>query len=516
MTRSITPPYLLRCSLRLAVSGLALAALVGGLSSDASAKDKGDEVTFQFLDSTGEDDDAIAAATFTDNGEGEQHFVVGVVGLPEGTYDVFVNDLVTPKGSIVVDAEGLGDIEFATPQDGSKPLLDFTVLDQAIEIREGKTVFFSDTFSTDGTGTLGDGDKTKTEINLVNVNPEADFDARGSIKYTASTSKVKLTLKVARLDAGDYEIRVDGVPVSQFTTVDSGALALDFQDPVAGGTTQLGIDPLGKQVDIAQAGGDVLLSGVLPASNTATGVKAPSTAKKGSKDLGKTKADSLQVFLLNTGVLQGALGSATLSQDSAAVVLVVKIEDVPSGTYDVAVGGIDVGMIDVDSTGTGQIEFSSSPTGTKELLSFAVKGELIEVKSGEDTILRNFFFNSVQEALASFKQETFKSNKVKVNLINGGIDLDATGTVNWKLKGNGDQEVTVDVKDLPAGEYTLVVNGMPSATLLDVDDKGKTKLTWATVMKGKKVLLDFDPVDATLEVVDANDQALLRTVLDVP
>ena len=125
----------------------------------------------------------------------------------------------------------------------------------------------------------------------------------------------------------------------------------------------------------------------------------------------------------------------------------------------------------------------------------------------------------MQAALGKFKKETFKSNKVKVNLINAGVDLDATGTVSWKLKGNGEQEVQIEVSDLPAGSYHVVVNSVASASSLTVAAQpasGKGKLAFATVAKGSKLLLDFDPVDALVQLTDATDAVVLQAVIDVP
>jgi len=509
-----------RRSVRLAAAGAAIGLLAGVLAVNTYAASGGgnkDEVVQQFLASTGEDADATAVVEFTDKGDDAMTLSVELEGLPAGDYDLYVTDLIVPKGTpITVDGEGHGEIEFATPQDGSKPPFNFPVVDQAVEIRQGATAFFTDTLSADGTGDVGDGDKTKSEVNFVNPNvldtvtPGVDFDAKGSLKYEASKTKIKLTLKVDKLDPGTYMILVAGVPSGVLTTADSGPAEVDFQDPLASGKTLLTFNPLGQQVDIV-TGTTTVLTAVLPAPNDDSGVKAPSSAKKAAKDLGKTKADSLQIKLLNSGVQFGAEGEATLTQTTTQLQVTVTVNDVTPGSYDLLIAGVSAGTFVAGAEGSGELQFSI-PSDEGE----AVKGQLMEVRLGADTVLESIVPTSVQAALGSFKKETFKENKVTVNLVNMGLDLDAIGTLAWKLKGNGDEEVVVDVKDLPEGTYVIKVNGTPSAASFVVSDKGKGKLTYATVAKGNKVLLDFEPVNAIVEIVDSVDQALLKAVIDVP
>jgi len=506
-----------RRPVRIAAVSMAVIALVGGLGVAAYAKSKGngDQVVTQFLATTNQDPDGTAVATWTDKGDDELAFKVELEHLPTGTYDLYVTDVVTPKGSITVDVNGHGEIEFASPLDDPKPLFDFAVIDKIVEIRQGATVFFTDIFVATGGSSLGDGDKTKSEVNFVNVNAATDFDAHGSLKYEASKSKVKLTLKVEKLDPGTYTILAGGVAVGEVTTVDSSEVEVVFQDPVAENTTLLGFDPLGVKIDLAK-NNVVFLTALLPAANVDSDVKAPSSAKKAAKDLGKSKSDSLQVTLLNLGVAAGVQGTATLTQSSTESEFQVEIEDATVGNYDVFVAGVLKGTIATDSTGAGALHFSTDPGVGETLFDFPVKGQIVDVRSGTDVVLGTVFPISVQAALGSFKKETHKTNKATVNLVNTGVDLDATGTVAWKLKGNGDQEVTFDVKDLPAGDYNIVVNDVASASKLTESDKGKGKLTFATVAKGSKVLLDFNPVDAVIKITDSNDILLLQAVIDVP
>ncbi len=506
-------------------SALTLALVAGFLPGDASAKSGGNDgqEVLQFLASTGADGNGTARARWRDKGDGSLDFSVELEHMDAGSYELYVTDLDLSKGSISVGGTGQGEIEFKAPLDSPKPLFDFEVFDQVVEVRQGATIFFTDTFSANGSGGNGgsggsgnnSGDKTKTEVYMVNVGP--DINAQGKLKYEIKSNKTKFAIEVEKLDAGTYTLLVAGTPVAQITTVSSASVVLEFQNPVEAGKTLLNFDPLGAQIDV-ELDGTTYLTGVLSGSDTSTGTKAPNKGSQGAKDLGKTKGDELLVFLANSGVQAGASGKAKLTQ-TGETEFEVEIENVPAGDYPLSVNGTPVGTLSADSTGHAQLNYSTSPRGGVMLLTFEVKGQLIEVKSGADVILSTVFPTSVQSALGKYKKETFKSNKVNVNLINAGADLDATGTLSWKLKGNGEQELQIQVKDLPAGDYGVVVNSVPSTSVLTVSPKpssGKGKLTFATVAKGSKLLLDFDPVGALVQLTDSSDVVVLQAVIDVP
>jgi hypothetical protein len=490
----------------------------GGGGDDGSADDI---VVIKFLESSGADEDGTARARWrdkTDEGQIEElDFSVELEDMPAGDYDLYVTDLVIPKGVITVDVSGEGEIEFATPLDDPKPLFDFAVFDQVIEVRQGATIFFTDTFDDQGGGgggTSGGESKTKTEIFLVNVATDLDFDAKGKVKHEVKKNETKLTLEVEKLIPGTYTVLVGGEPVSELTTVDASAVEIEFQNPVDTGKTLLNFDPLGKVIEV-ESDGVVYLTGVLPGPNSDTGTKPPTSAKKGAKDVGKSKGDELLVYLLNLGVTAGAQGHASLSQNPDPQ-FEVTIEDVVAGDYGLSVNGVEEGTITVGALGIGSIIFNEAPGVGESLLDFDVKGQLIEVTSGADVILATIYPVSAQAALGKLKKETFKNTKVKVNLINAGEDLDATGTVQWTLKGNGDNSVTIDLKDLPPGVYTVVIDSVPAASTITVGANGKGKLTWDTTPKGKQVLLDFDPIDAGVQIQDAGAVVQLSAVIDVP
>jgi hypothetical protein len=490
---------------------LPAALVLAALLPVARAVDDSTEI-IQFLSSTGADADGTARARWKQDEDSTQ-FDVELENLPEGSYVLLVDGAAVHDGTIAVDAQGHGEVEYQTPQDGSKPLFDFEVLDKLLEIKQSETVFFSDTFSSTGSGGGGGGgggDKTKVEVLMVNVG--SDVDAAGKLRWEAKSGKQQFKVEVEDLQAGSYQLLVGGTPVSQFE-VSGFETEIEFQDPVEPGKLLLNFDPLGQQVDVA-SGGSVFLTAILPAANGETGTKPPSSGKKGAKDVGKKKGDALQVLLMNTGLLAGAEGKATLKQNGE-LELEVEIEHVPDGSYALIVDDLPVGTIDV-SDGEGQIQYSTSPEAGELLLGFPVKGKLLSVSNDEGVILSVVFPVTAQAALDKFKPEIHKADHVKVNLVSTGTDLDATGLLDWKHKSSHDTFV-VSVADLAPGSYDLLVNGLVvNNALVITKTDGKAKMSFDTKPSGKEALLDFVPEGATIKVTPADDNltVLLQAVVE--
>lgn len=479
-----------------------------------------DIVKIQFLASTGADSNGTARARWRDKGDSVD-FNVELEKLSAGTYELFVADV--DRGDIQVDGTGEGEIEFENPLDPPKPLFDFAVFDQLIEIRQGATVFFSDTFAPgngggggddDGDDDFGSGGSGKTEVFMVNVGP--DLNAKGRLRYEAKSGETRFEVKVEALDAGEYDVLVGGDVVGSFDTTGLFEVELDFRDPPDDNPSndpgeqhlELTFDPLGKQVDVVQ-GETTFLTGILPGGSTGN---APKNPKQAAKDLGKKKGDALQVMLLDLGVLVGAQGKAELSQ-SGETEFEVEIEDVPDGDYDLLVGSVSRGTLTV-AGGEGQLDFSTSPEGDELLLDFAVKGQLVQVALDDDPILALVFPLSVPAALGKFAKESSSDTKVKANLANAGVDLDTDGRLVWKQTKNARERLQVKVSDLPAGDYDVRVGGASRGTLTIPKDDGKAKVMFDSQPKGNALPLDFDVLGQTVQVVDGDEQVVLEVALD--
>src|SRR5262245_48647935 len=167
----------------------ALAVLSALLAPPARAND--DVEVLQFLAGTGADANGTCRARWRDKG-GSLDFNVEIDHMDAGVYELWVAGAPVHDGSFSVGALGEAELEYETPKDGAKPLLDFAVLDQTIEVRQGATVFFSDVFDGSGGGGGGSGSGGsaggKTEIFMVNVGPDAN--AKGRLRFEQKSGKL--------------------------------------------------------------------------------------------------------------------------------------------------------------------------------------------------------------------------------------------------------------------------------------------------------------------------------------
>lgn len=499
---------------RLMAGALAALCLAPLTSAAPAFMGNGAQVTIQFLQSTGADGNAKCKVK-TKVKDGETDLEVELENIDAGSYDLIVGG--EDRGDINVDGSGEGELEFEP--------VGFDVFGETFVIRQGDTVFFDDVFDATGPGASGGngngGGKTKLEIFLVNVGP--DGNAKGKARYEDKGNKTRFKVTVEQLDNDDdaFQLWVGDTQRAEFDTTGLHEVELDFRDPIGDDDDDdgsddgeaelhflLDFDPLGEQIEIRQ-GETVFLSGVLPGQGA---TKPPKKAGKGVKNLGKKKGDALLVPLLDLGVLAGANGKMKLEQSNDETEFEVEIEDVPADTYTLRVDGMVIGDFDVVD-GQGEFDFSTDPDPDETLLDFEVKGKLVEVLLGDDPVLAAVFPTSVQAALGKFKKEKVKDNLLKLNLLNVGVDLDATGTARWKQTKKGKQTLQVRTRDLPAGTYKVLVDGTQRGELVVSKQDGPGLLHFSSTGNGSATLLDFDVLGQELEIADQDDTVLLAVTM---
>jgi hypothetical protein len=98
----------------------------------------------------------------------------------------------------------------------------------------------------------------------------------------------------------------------------------------------------------------------------------------------------IRADLLNSGLIPAASGEAEWEMSSDRVEFTVEIEDVPPGSYDLVVGGENVGtIIAVDMHGSvfGIIHFRDPEGYGKAHLDFDPRGQNIQILSQGDVVL---------------------------------------------------------------------------------------------------------------------------------
>jgi len=363
-----------------------------------------------------------------------------------------------------------------------------------------------------GTAPAGAAKTAGERIEVLLVDRGPDPDARGRVLYQASTGYSGLAIQIERLAPGAYQVYVDGVLRLGFAA-SGDPIALDFEQPPDASPepgrieAPLVFDPLGKRVEI-RSGATVHLAAQLPGSAAQTGAPAP-LPSRAAVDTGSTRGDSLLVTLYNVGSVPGAAGDAELGQNGAST-LAVAIEGVADGAYELFVGGSKRGDLSVVG-GAGALRFSSAPVAGELPLGFAVKGALLEVRQLGAAILARVLPTDVQSALGRFAKET-RTEQVRVNLRNAGVDLDAAGSLEWRSSG-GVASLRVDARDLPAGTYRLFAEGVEQGSAV-ADTRGSLRMLFENKPGSRALPLDFAVYEHGVEIRDGAGRTVLEATVE--
>jgi hypothetical protein len=368
------------------VSSVAGVALTGTMSAQAPGVNVCTESEISLaLASTGIDPDGHADARFRTRDDCDRDLRVEIEDVPVGSYDLLVGGIF--RGTIVVVDTGFGiegEIEFDTDSDDlNELLLDFDPLGQTIEIVQGATVFFSDTF--DGTpGTPTGCVFSETELPLLSSGEIAG--AKGEARFrTRDDCDLDFRVEIEDVPVGSYDLFVDGalrgaIDVVSVLGENEGEIEFD-SDPDEPDEVLLDFDPRGKLVEVRQ-GATIVLSRTFDDGSAG-----------GGSGGGSCTFSEIDVDLVNQGVIGSAKGDARFRERvDCQTDLRVQIEDVPVGSYDLFVGGVLRGAIAVTTVlgeNQGEIEFDSDPDEPGEvLLDFDPRSVVIEVFQGATSILR--------------------------------------------------------------------------------------------------------------------------------
>ena len=211
------------------------------------------------LTSTGVDVDATGTALLELSANGELSLTVQVGGLPAGVYDIVIGGQL--RGTLTVtgaEPDGLAEVVFSDDPDAGELLLDFDVLGETLEIRQGATVFLNGTLS-DTLTEMPLPTTVETELPLLNQGVQATASAHITLTTEGDVLNA-VEIDLGGVAVGNYDFRVGTeiqgtIVVTDNDGVISGELIFDN----GGVNLPLDFDPRGQTVTIEQAG-VVLLS----------------------------------------------------------------------------------------------------------------------------------------------------------------------------------------------------------------------------------------------------------------
>lgn len=353
-------------------------ACTGGISDDSSASSAGTVVVADtFLANTGVAPQARAYARFESVG-GRVDFKVELEDLPVGSYTLRVAGRTRAAIAVAASASGTrGEVEFRSPVEPGKLLLDFDPRGAAIEIAQGTTVFFGSALGTASAApapATGNAPPTGNAAYELRVEPQGNNGPDLHAVLDQRADRVEFGIELQDVAAGVYAIRIGGVVRGQLnvTAVPGGTHGeLEFRNPVEAGKILLDFDPRGALVE-ALSNGAVVLSGTMPAQPTGTPSGGGTTG---------TGSVALSATLVSSGVDSNANGHAEYAQTGSEREFEVQIEDVADGAYALSVGGTIRATIAVSGE-RGEVKFSDPGRSGRITLDFDPRGMRIEVSRG--------------------------------------------------------------------------------------------------------------------------------------
>jgi len=218
----------------------------------------------------------------------------------------------------------------------------------------------------------------------------------------------------------------------------------------------------------------------------------------------------------------------------------IEVTGLADGTYHLFVGGVDHGEFMINS-GFGEFEFSSPLETGKHLMTFDPRGMTIEIHDASGAVLSSFgnmfdfedhdemghdedhdygcadetgggpghgtghggghgMYDCVEEGVVL---------QIHADLLNSGLVPAASGEAEWEMTSQR-VEFSVEIEDVPDGNYPLMVGGTEVGTIAASDMHGKVVgiIRFRDPEVFGKEHLDFDPRGQTIQVLSNGDSIL--------
>ncbi len=436
------------------------------------------------LSNTGVDADAIGGVLSTLSA-GNSELIVQIARLsPSTAYQIEVGGVV--EGAFLTSVNGSATVKFRGPNAGGGRMLDFDPRGKVLRVLSGAQSVLQATLSGAGepAGSL--------VVERVNLRLGAVVGATGKAVADYQLGKDGRRLfkvELERAGAGPFELFVGGVKRGDFTT--AGILSkikfgIGIDDP---GVLSLDFDPRGLVLDVVRAG-KVVFSSELAARAIGVNISLPRLA---SGVLASTGADP-----------DGHAAAKLRIDERARKHFSVEIEDVPVGTYDLLVSGVDVGNIVVASTASGtegEVEFSNGDDNPDELpLTFDPAGKTLTIRQGTTVFFRGVFSPGTGDGSGTPLPEP--ASALAEFLGSTGLDADAKASARYRVDDNGRHKFRVEIEKLAAGDYALVIAGKTRGTINAVSTAGGVvgEIEFDSKPEPGHLLLNFDPRGQLIEI----------------
>lgn len=359
-----------------------------------------------FLNNTGLDADASGKAEFEERPD-RTEFSVEIEDLAAGDYDLLVDGII--RASITVNADNNGgtegEVEFRSPAEPGKILLDFEPRGALLEITQAAAVYLSSNLPAQGMPPpppSGNGQPppfANAEIEIDLTNQGVIAGAEGDAQLEQRVDRVDFDVEIEDLPVGDYTLFVEGIERATINVVDtpSGTEGeAEFRFPAEPGKLLLDFDPRGQSLSIQQNGIEFLAAG-FPLmgdgddddsgggdddDNSGGGDDDDDDSSGNGGDAGLT----ITIGFNNIGPDADANGSADYEERTDRTDFNVEVDDLDDGVYELRVGGSSVAMMIVTG-GEGEVEFRNPSEPGKLELDFDPLGQTVEVVQNSTVFL---------------------------------------------------------------------------------------------------------------------------------
>jgi hypothetical protein len=372
-------------------------------------------------------------------------FQVKFKGLPaSATNSLYLDDL--PVADVVSDTGGKSKLKFATPRIGTALLLNFDPRGKTVRVHDGMADLLAVVHSGPGEPA---GVASLEQTDLLPA-AAAGTGATAIARYKQSSSgRASFRIKLTRTVAGDYTLYVDGLPRAAFAVPATGAATVQFDSLPTPPKLPLDFDPRGKRIDI--------FPGAAMAYTNAVAFTGPLIARIPNISACNVKLQEAELAA-KPPAGSGTAAARFQTHGNCQRDFHVEIQNVTAGDYDLYVGDVLRGTISAAGS-SGEITFSTELEGPDILpLTFDVQGPKIEVRQSSTV-----FFSGKITGQPSHPPCDLTDDEVA--LINTGADTDARGDARLRQNTDCSTEFRVRVRDLPAGDYILRVDGADQGTI---------------------------------------------------